>query len=76
MNCPGRQFYTQSKVHSGIVRVGQFVHTEKSFLNLVHRNQNMDFNYHFSKDLAPNEIPFGGKSIGGKVIAILYTYMY
>ena len=38
-----------------------YVHTEKSILIIV--KSNLDFNYPFPIDLAPNGIPLGAKSI-------------
>ena len=38
------------------------VHTQKCFLNLV-KKPNLDCNYSFPIDLAPNGFPFGAKSV-------------
>ena len=49
------------------------MHTEKSFRNLANPNSkwNLDCNYPFPIDLAPNTIPFVAKSIG-KVIPKIF----
>ena len=47
-----------------LLNVFGWEHTEESFLNLVEPDPNLDSNYTFPIDFAPNGIPFGAKSIG------------
>ena len=55
------EFYSTNIILTHLIRLHKVLHTEISFWNLVHPKINLDLNYNFPINLAPNKISFGAK---------------